>query len=161
MKARILLVPALIAFAALTGCSKSSDSATASSAPAGPREIDIEAGDTMKYSITAIEAKPGEDLKVVLTNTGSQPKEVMGHNFVLLAAGTDAASFDAAAAQAKDTGYIPANLSNEIITHIDLLGPRKSGETDFKAPTVPGEYTYLCTFPAHFQVGMKGILTVK
>ena len=47
------------------------------------------------------------------------------------------------------------------VAHIDLLGPRKSGEADFKAPTVPGDYPFLCTFPAHYQTGMKGTLTVK
>jgi len=115
----------------------------------------------MKYSLTAIEAKPGEDLKVVLTNIGTQPKEVMGHNWILLKAGTDVAAFDAAALNAKDTGYIPAALSDEIIAHIDLLGPRKSGEVAFKAPMTPGDYNFLCSFPAHYQAGMKGVLTVK
>jgi azurin len=82
----------------------------------------------MKYSVTAITAKPGEDLKVILTNNGTQPVEVMGHNWVLLKAGTDVAAFDAAALSSKDTGYIPAALAGEIIAKIDLLGPRKSGE---------------------------------
>jgi azurin len=115
----------------------------------------------MKYSITAIDAKPGEDIKVVLTNIGTQPKEVMGHNWVLLTAGSDVAAFDAAALNSKDTGYIPAALSGEILAHIDLLGPRKSGEVEFKAPMTPGEYPFLCTFPAHYQAGMRGVLTVK
>src|SRR5665811_76225 len=75
-------------------------------AAAGPQEIDLTAGDTMKYNITTITAKPGEDLKVVLTNNGTQPVEVMAHNWVLLKAGTDVAAFDAAALTAKDTGYI-------------------------------------------------------
>ena len=61
----------------------------------------------------------------------------------------------------RTPGYIPAALSDEIIAHIDLLGPRKSGEVDFKAPMTPGEYPFLCTFPAHYQTGMKGFLTVK
>ncbi len=115
----------------------------------------------MKYNITAIDAKPGEDLKVILTNIGTQPKEVMGHDWVLLKGGTDAAAFAAAALNSKDTGYIPAALSDEIIAKIDILGPRKSGDVEFKAPTAPGDYVFLCTFPAHFQAGMKGVLTVK
>jgi azurin len=85
----------------------------------------------------------------------------MGHNWVLLKAGSDVAAFDSAAVNAKDTGYIPPALKDEIIAHIDLLGPRKSGEAEFTVPTVPGDYPYLCTFPAHYQVGMKGVLTVK
>ncbi len=161
MKTRLLLVTALAALVT-SGCGqKDTSTSAAAAAPAGPREIEITGGDNMKYSITAMEAKPGEDIKVILTNVGTQPKEVMGHDWVLLKAGVDAAQFDAAALNSKDTGYIPAALSDEIIAKIDLLGPRKSGEVEFNAPTVPGDYTFLCTFPAHFQTGMKGVLTVK
>jgi len=160
MKTSLVLFTAAVALAT-AGCGGKASSEAAASTSAGPREIDITAGDTMKYSITAIEAKPGEDLKVVLTNIGTQPKEVMGHNWVLLKAGADAAAFDAAALNAKDTGYIPSALADEMIAHIDLLGPRKSGEVEFKAPAAPGDYTFLCTFPAHYQAGMRGTLTVK
>jgi uncharacterized cupredoxin-like copper-binding protein len=52
-------------------------------------------------------------------------------------------------------------MQDQIVAKIDLLGPHKSGEVDFKAPTTPGDYPFLCTFPAHYQVGMHGILTVK
>jgi azurin len=153
----------ITAFAAIvtSGCGQKASSASTAAAPAGPREIEITAGDTMKYSINSIEAKPGEEIKVILTNNGTQPLEVMGHNWVLLKAGTDVAAFDAAALSSKDTGYIPAALKDQIIAHIDLLGPRKSGEVTFKAPDAPGDYPFLCTFPAHYQVGMKGFLTVK
>jgi len=164
MNTRLLLASALAALLA-SGCGQKDTSATpaaaAAAAPAGPREIDITAGDTMKYDITQIDAKPGEDLKVVLTNNGTQPVLVMGHNWVLLKAGTDVAAFDAAALNSKDTNYIPAALSDAVIAKIDLLGPRKSGEADFKAPTAAGDYPYICTFPAHYQTGMKGVLTVK
>lgn len=153
-------IAAVLAALAVSGCGQK-DSSTTASAPAGPREIDITAGDTMKFNITAIDAKPGEDLKVVLTNVGTQPKEVMGHNWVLLKAGTDVDAFALAAISAKDSGYLPSALADEMIAHIDILGPRKSGEADFKAPTIPGDYPFLCTFPAHYQSGMKGVLTVK
>ena len=68
MKTRLLAVFGLIALIT-SGCGQKDSSATAAaSAPAGPREIDITAGDTMKYDTTEIDAKPGEELKVVLTN---------------------------------------------------------------------------------------------
>ena len=161
MKTSLLTLTALVALVT-SGCGqKDTSTSTTAAAPAGPREIDLTAGDTMKYNLTQIDAKPGEDLKVVLTNEGTQPVLVMGHNWVLLKAGTDVAAFDAAALTSKDTNYIPAALADEIIAHIDLLGPRKSGEVDFKAPATPGDYPFLCTFPAHYQTGMKGTLTVK
>jgi azurin len=160
MKTRLFLATALAALVT-SGCGQKDTSQSAAAAPAGPREIDITAGDTMKYDVTQIDAKPGEDLKVVLTNAGTQPVEVMGHDWVLLKAGSDVAAYDSAALSAKDTGYIPDSLKDEVLASIPLLGPRKSGEADFTAPTVPGDYPYLCTFPAHYQTGMKGTLTVK
>jgi azurin len=114
----------------------------------------------MKYSVTTIEAKAGESLKIVLTNIGTLPKEAMGHNWVLLKAGNDGAAFSAAAIMAKDTDYIPVSLKDQVIAEIGTLGPRKSGEVDFIAPA-PGEYVFLCSFPAHFAVGMKGKLIVR
>jgi azurin len=180
MNLRPFIATALIAVIS-AGCGKkdatASSTATPASTPAaeanattasaaapaksGVRTIEITAGDTMKFNITSIEAKPGEELKVVLTNIGTQPKEVMGHNWVLLKAGTDVAAFDAAAVTAKASDYIPDSLKDQIIAHTVLLGPRKSDEITFKVPTTPGDYPFLCTFPAHYQVGMKGVLTVK
>jgi azurin len=157
-------LPALLCLAFLSGCGQKEPSTAdtaAQTAPAGPRVVEITAGDAMKYSITSIEAAPGEDLDVVLTNTGSAPIEAMGHNWVLLKAGSDIEAFSAAALGAKATGYIPESLKDEILAHIDLLGPRKSGEVTFKAPSVPGTYPFLCTFPGHYLSGMKGTLVVK
>ena len=159
----IFVASFLVAAGLLAGWSKpESAPAAGAAAPAGgPRVVNIQASDTMKYDVASIEAKPGEEIKVVLTNAGTQPKEVMGHNWVLLKAGSDPAAFVAAAVGAKDTGYIPASLQDQIIAHIDQLGPKQSGEVTFKAPSAPGEYQFLCSFPAHYLVGMKGILVVK
>jgi len=132
-----------------------------SSSASEPREIDISANDTMKYDTTAITAAPGESLRVIFTNAGTIPKDVMGHNWVLLNSGVDASAFASSASAFKDTGYIPTGRSGDIIAKINLLGPRKSGEVVFNAPTKPGVYTFLCTFPAHYLAGMHGTLTVK
>ncbi len=167
MKFRTLLVSSLAAFA-LVGCAKKEEApasaaatAGAPSAPAGVRTIEITGGDNMKFNLQKIEAKPGEELKIVLTNIGTQPKEVMGHNWVLLTKDADPAAFAAAAVTSKATDYIPAALQNQIIAHTAMLGPRKSDEITFKVPDVAGDYPFLCSFPAHYQVGMKGVLTVR
>jgi azurin len=171
MNLRLLLATSLVAFVcsacgqkdatSTTVTSSGSSTAAATAAKAGPRTIEITAGDNMKFNLSKIEAKPGEELKVVLTNIGTQPKEVMGHNWVLLKAGTDVAAFSAASVTAKATDYVPPALKDQVIVHTALLGPRKSDEVTFKAPDAPGDYPFLCTFPAHYQVGMKGVLTVK
>lgn len=171
MKIRLPLCLSLAAVA-LSGCGQKEAApaattaaapapvAAAPAAPAAVRVIEITANDTMKYNLTTIEAKAGETIKIVLTNTGTLPKEAMGHNLVVLKPGTDGAAFCAAAMTAKATEYVPESLKDQVVAHTALLGPRKSEEIilkDLKA----GEYPYVCSFPAHFAVGMKGVLIVK
>jgi len=135
--------------------------AAAAAKPAGPRVIEITGGDNMKFNITAIDAKPGEELKIIFSNIGTMPKEAMGHNLVILKKGTDTMAFAMAATTAKATDYIPASMKDAVLAHTTMLGPRKSEELLFTAPTEPGDYPYVCSFPAHYQVGMKGIISVK
>jgi len=169
-----LLIFSVVSLGLVAGCGKGpstssephGDSAAASStantstAAGGARTIEITANDQMKFSTTALEAKPGEELHVVLTNAGSLPKEAMAHNWVLLKPGSDVMAFSAAAASAKDKNYIPDNLKDQIIAKIDILGPHQTGEVTFKAPDQAGEYPFLCSFPGHAAL-MKGTLTVR
>jgi len=173
MKAH-LLSSVLLSAGLLAGCSKSDNKAPEPApapkvaAPAaateqspGVRTIALQAGDAMKFDLTTVEVAPGQSLKVVMTNSGTLPKDAMAHNWILLKAGSDPAAFATAAQTSKDTGYIPVALKDEILAQIQLLGPKETGEVSFKAPTTPGEYPYPCSFPAHFLVGMKGVLIVK
>lgn len=129
------------------------------SAFAAPRVIEITANDQMKYSVATIEAKAGEELKVVLKNDGTLPKEAMGHNWVLLKAGVDMTAFATAAMTAKDTDFIPPAKKGDVLASIPVLGPKKSGDVTFKAPAA-GEYVFICSFPGHYML-MKGTLKVK
>lgn len=115
----------------------------------------------MKFDVASITAAPGESIKVVLTNACVLPKTVMGHNWVLLKPGTDRAAFANVAAPEAASGYIPENQKDKIEAFVGLLGPNETGEVVFTAPTAPGEYPYVCTFPAHCAIGMKGVLVVK
>jgi len=130
---------------------------------ATPRVIRIRAaiGNAVKFDVTSIAMAPGELVKVVLTNVGTLPKNVMGHDWVLLKAGSDAAAFAAAAAAEPGNGYLPARMKDQVVAFIPLLGPRETGEVTFTAPGVPGQYPFLCTFPGHYIIGMKGVVVVK
>lgn len=172
MKLPFVLLSTVFTAFFVTGCGKK-EAATADAgaaatppaaspaAPAGPRAIEITANDQMKFNLASIEAKPGEELKVTLTNIGTFPKETMGHNWVLLKKGADAMAFANAAIPAKATDFIPPSLKDQVIAHTELIGPRKSSEVTFKAPTEPGEYVFLCSFMGHYVAGMKGVLIVK
>ena len=130
--------------------------------PAGAvRTIDIVANDEMKYSVTTITAKPGEQLRVRVIARGVLPKVAMAHNFVLLKPGTNELKFLEAGAMFRDTDFIaPATMGN-VLAKTTLAGPGETVQVVFTVPTKPGNYTYLCTFAGHFQAGMKGVLVVK
>lgn len=129
---------------------------------AEPRVITITVNEQMKFDVTTITAAPGEEIKVVLKNTGTMPKLAMGHNWVLLKKGTDATAFTTAAVSAgAQTDYIPADQKAAVLANTKLIGGGETAEVVFKAPTDKGDYVYVCSFPSHLALGMKGTLTVK
>jgi azurin len=160
MKTKGILGVTLMATTVFAG----SLSATAAQAPAkkaaAGRLIAITGDDTMKFNVTAITAKAGERLTVKFTNVGKMPKAAMGHNFVLLAKDTNLQAFTTEAVTAAATDYIPAKFKAQVLASTKVLGPGESAEVTFTAPTAPGVYQFICSFPGHY-VMMKGTLTVQ
>ncbi|HEY0966356.1 MAG TPA: plastocyanin/azurin family copper-binding protein [Opitutaceae bacterium] len=134
---------------------------SASAASAAPREIVITGNDSMKFNVTKIEVAAGEEITITFQNVGTMPKQAMGHNLILLKKDVNAQAYASAALKAAATEYVPAALADQVIGHTKLLGPKQKDSFTFKAPTEAGDYTYLCSFPAHFVAGMKGVMTVK
>jgi len=130
-------------------------------AGAAPRLVLVKASDTMKFDVTSIQAKPGERLRIRLTAIGTMPKAVMSHNLVVLKKGTDSKVFAEKALNARDTGYIPADLKGQVLAATALIGNGETADVTLVAPSVPGTYEYVCTFPGHYASGMKGVLVVK
>lgn len=166
MKKQILL-SLLAGSVVLAGCGKKQDMASAAAPSASVASasaaaiFEVTANDTMKFNVTRLEVKAGQDVKVTLTNMGTLPKAAMGHNWVLLKKGADVKAFTDAAVMAAATDYVPAALADQVIAHTKLLGPKQSEEVSFKAPAEPGEYVFICSFPAHYLTGMKGVLVVQ
>ena len=127
----------------------------------GVRTVEIVGTEDMKFSLATITAKPGEQLRVRLVVKGAMPKVAMAHNFVLLNNGVSQVDFVSAAVMASATAYIPADKKADILASTALAGAGETVEVTFKVPAAAGDYPYLCSFPGHFQAGMKGTLTVK
>lgn len=170
----IALTSLMVLAALLTACkpSGSSDGAAASSgsgsdpyavAPDTPvgKEVEVTANDQMKFSLEFFDVEAGQVVRVTLKNVGSMPKMSMGHNLVILEQGADEKAFAEAAMNAPTTEYVPADMSKVVIAHTKLLGPGESDSITFKAPTKKGRYAFICSFPGHFQVGMKGFMVVR
>ena len=171
LKHTAILTSVLVA-AAVAGCSRVEQPSTnvqASAAPApatapvasGGRKVEIIANDTMKFSIVEIRAKAGEPLSVTLDNQGVTPKFSMGHNWILLTPNADVDAFLIAAAESPTSDYVPAARRAEILASTKLLGPGEQDAATFVVPRAPGRYPFLCSYPGHAQVGMRGVLVVE
>lgn len=130
-------------------------------AGAKARTIEIVADDKMKFDKDEIVAKPGETIRVVLKAVGTMPKTIMAHNFVLLKQGTDLAEFNQAAFNARPTDFLPPEKKTDIIAATGLAGGGETVEVTFKVPAKAGSYNFICSFPGHFAMGMRGKLVVK
>lgn len=133
--------------------------AAGGAAPA--RVVQLQVGDNMKFDPAAITAAPGESIKVVLKDVGTMPKVAMGHNFVLLRKASEAKAIVDKCASARDTDFIAPAVQPQLLAFTKLVGPGETVEVTFTAPAQRGDYLFVCTFPGHFAMGMKGTLTVK
>jgi azurin len=133
----------------------------ATAAYAAPRVVKLKGTDNLQYDVKKIDAKPGEEIEIQLTTVSSMSKAEMAHNFILLAKNAPIDAFVMEGAMARATDYIPAGKKSFILASTGLAGGGETVKVTFKAPTEPGEYTYICSFPGHYMAGMKGVLVVK
>lgn len=135
--------------------------ATAGKKPAAMRTIDIIGSDEMKYSVTTITARPGEQIRIRLIARGVIPKIAMAHNFVLLKPATDIVKLLTAGAPHRESDFIPPAMMDAVLAKTGFAGPGETVQVVFTVPAKPGSYPYICTFAGHYQAGMKGTLVVK
>lgn len=126
------------------------------------KKIEITGNDAMQFSTKTLEVTAGDTVVLTLKHIGKLPKAAMGHNFVLLAAGTKAPDFALKAMKATTTDYVPTDDASkkEVLAHTKLIGGGESDTITFTAPKDAGSYPYICSFPGHFAL-MQGVLTVK
>jgi azurin len=159
MKISVRLVLLLIAlmggflFLSLAGCSPTPETP--------PKILEISADDTMKYSVTAFEVKPGQKVSITLTNKGATLKTAGGHDLVVLHKNTNVNKFLEAASLEASRDYVSPGSQKDVLASTKLLGPGESDTITFTAPYVPADYDFVCSFPGHATQGMKGVMTVR
>ena len=151
----VLMMIPFVGAQALTGGDTDADK------PSEARTIEIKGNDQMKFDVTNITAKPGEEIRIVLTTVSKLPAAAMSHNVVVLKKDTDVEAFANASAMARDNDYIAPDMKGEIIAATALASGGETVEITFMVPEEAGKYPYICSFPGHFLGGMKGILTVE
>ncbi|MDA7931943.1 cupredoxin domain-containing protein [Akkermansiaceae bacterium] len=111
------------------------------------------------FTKAKLTAKPGQPIKLVFSNP-----DATEHNLLILEKDTpiqeigEAANLMAADPEAAKKGYIPDD--QRILHATKMLKQGQSQTLRFLAPTEPGIYPYLCTFPGHWTI-MKGELIVE
>ena len=55
-------------------------------------------------------------------------------------------------------GFIP--VTDDVLHHTKMLERRQTEVLEFTAPSKPGKYPFICTFPGHAQL-MRGYFEVK
>ena len=109
----------------------------------------------LKYDVAQFEVKAGSKIRLVFNNNDD-----MTHNVVIVTPGAgDEIGILALnlGLKGSEMNYVP--VSSKVLFHTSLLQPESSESIYFVAPTKPGEYVFLCTYPGHATV-MRGILKV-
>jgi azurin len=138
----------------LTGCGGAEaepDSAAVSSITITP------VGNQMEFEQTEFTVTAGTEITLTFDNTATSP--AMEHNVILLNDNADATinRVGQAAMAAASNAYVPED--DAVLAATDLAKPGETVTLTFTAPSEPGEYAYICTFPGHYAM-MQGVMRV-
>jgi cytochrome c oxidase subunit II len=144
--------------------------ATVQSSPVVPVAVATPVGDVvklelgvipnaMKFDKSELTVKAGSKVALLFANKAC----ALQHNFLLLKPGSQEALGKLAdnlqaAPDALSRLYIP-DSPDVLVKPNKLIGIGQSDLIEFAAPTEPGEYPYICTFPGHWRL-MHGVLKV-
>src|SRR5688500_785063 len=105
------------------------------------REIEIKAIAGLKFDLTRIRVKPGERIRLTLTNA-----DEMDHNLVITKPGARQEVVDASHKLGENgpkQNYVP--VSDKVLWSVPVITPGQSTYIIFQAPTEENVYPYVCT----------------
>jgi uncharacterized cupredoxin-like copper-binding protein len=112
----------------------------------------------MLFTVTEFTVKAGKPVRLTLENPTATP-----HNLVIVEPGAAAdvgmaGNLMAASPDGLGKHFVPDMA--QVLFHTKLLDPDTSETLRFIAPTKPGEYPYICSFPGHWII-MRGVMMVE
>jgi putative heme-binding domain-containing protein len=118
----------------------------------------------MRYTVTQFVATAGQPVKLVFSNP-----DATDHNLVFVKPYALEEVGMAANEMAKDprnanSDFIPESKRNLILYYSPMIGPTRNSKVDvlrFEAPSAPGIYPYVCTFPGHWVIMTGEMIVVK
>lgn len=111
----------------------------------------------MRYDIPYFAVEAGRPVQIVLVN-----EDLMPHNLVFTKPGALKEVAEDGFAAGTTGGldgkqYVPK--SDQVLFATSMVAARETERLTFTAPTEPGEYPYVCTFPRHW-MRMYGVMVV-
>ena len=103
----------------------------------------------MNYDKETIAVQAGKPVLFVLENVDAMP-----HNFVIARPGSMQAVGELAEKEAQNPAFAKQNFvpkSSDVLAASTLMQPQGSQRLTFTAPTQPGVYPYVCTYPGHWR----------
>ena len=128
---------------------------------ADPCKLDISGNDQMQYDKQQLSAPAiCKEITVTLHHLGNLPKQLMGHDWVLVNVADVSAVANAGVGAGLANDYV-APGDQRVIAHTRMLGGGESASVTFPAALLKKgvAYTYLCTFPGHSTL-MHGTFTL-
>jgi len=125
-------------------------------------KVDVDSTDQMSYTVKEISIdKSCKTFTVNLSHSGSLPKNVMGHNWVLSKASDMAAIAADGMGAGIDKNYLKEG-DTRVIAHTKLIGAGEKDSVTFDVSKLSAteSYVFFCSFPGHNSI-MKGTLAVK
>jgi azurin len=122
----------------------------------------VDSTDQMSFNTKEITIdKSCKTFTVNLEHSGSLPKNVMGHNWVLTSAVDMQPVATDGMAAGIDKNYLKEG-DTRIIAHTKLIGAGEKDSVTFDVSklTAGTDYMFFCSFPGHISM-MKGTVTVK
>lgn len=112
----------------------------------------------MLFDKTEFSVKAEQPVSLVFNNPDATP-----HNLAICEPGSVEEIGLAGNEMAKDPDGIKKDfipVTDKILHHTKLLNPNTTETLRFTAPTKPGDYPYVCTFPGHWVI-MRGVMRVR
>lgn len=122
------------------------------------RSVKIETGKNLTFATSEFTVDANEAIAFTLSNP-----DVVPHNWVLVQPNSlktvgELGNQMIADPSAFARQYVPN--TDEVLIHTDIVNPGAEQTVYFRAPSTPGRYPFLCTFPGHWMV-MNGVMTVR
>lgn len=111
----------------------------------------------MRYDTAWFAVEAGRPVQVIIQND-----DLMPHNFVVTSPGQlQFVAEEGANAGPEPSGGLPPYVPSlpEVLQASPLVDAGRQQRLTFNAPTEPGEYPYVCTFPRHW-MRMYGVMVV-